>query len=174
MRTSGFLLRLDNPMLRHLIAPLADLTRWLDAHFVAHAVVGPVADAILWQPRLSRTIDVLAALPAGRAFFAAGRAYGLRGLAHEGDFMHEPAQIEVRIRRPVTDAERQAVTRPLRIHLGGVAVAVVTPADLVALALAADQDVTEVLAVFPDASPAKQSAAARGVAAPTAIFDAVC
>lgn len=174
MLESGSLPRLDNPVLRHLIAPLSDLTRWLDAHFVAHAVVGPVADAILWQPRLSRTIDVLAALPGGRAFLAAGRAYGFRDLALEGEYIYEPAQIEVRIRRPVSDIERQAVAHPLRIHLGEVAVAVVTPEDLVALALAADQDVTELLAVYPDARPAKQSAGSRGVAAPTAILRAVC
>lgn len=174
MLATGTLPRLDNPVLRHLVAPLTDLTRWLDAHFVAHAVVGPVADAILWQPRLSRTIEVLAALPAGRAFVAAGRAYGLRGLGREGEFMHEPAQIEVRIRRPSSAAERRAVTHPLRIHLGDVAVAVVTPADLVALALESDQDVTELLAAFPDASPARQGAATHGAAAPTAILNAVC
>ena len=74
----------------------------------------------------------------------------------------------------MSDIERQAVAHPLRIHLGEVAVAVVTPEDLVALALAADQDVTELLAVYPDARPAKQSAGSRGVAAPTAILRAVC
>lgn len=166
--------KLDNPILRHLISPLTDLTRWLDAQSISHAVVGPVADAILWRPRLSCAIDVLAAVPPGRAFLRGGAAYGLRGLAHPGVFMHEPAQVEVRVRRAASDVERQAVSRPLRLQISGVAVAVVTPEDLVALALAADEDVAEMQAAFSEARAVGPPAAEREVLPATAVLNAVC
>lgn len=165
---------IDNPVLRHLIPPLADLTRWLDAHFIAHAVVGPVADAILWQPRLSCAIDALAALPPGRAFLRAGAAYGFRALEQGGVFIYEPSQIEVRIRPPASGVERQAVSRPLRIQVNDVALAVVTPEDLVALAIAAAEDVTELLAAFPDVRTGGQTAAGREALRVTAVLNAVC
>lgn len=156
---------LDNPVLRHLIQPLSDLTRWFDAHFVPHAVFGPVADAILWQPRLRCTIDVLAATPSEGGFVHDALAFGFRDL-ERGVFLHEPAQVEMRLRAPATELERQAVVRALRIHLYDIAVSVVSPRDHIALTQAADQDVTELLAAFPDAEPAELMAVRRPSQAP--------
>lgn len=57
---------MSDPVRQTLLAPLADLERWLQATGTQAVIIGGVAASLLGRPRFTRDIDALAILPESR------------------------------------------------------------------------------------------------------------
>lgn len=99
---------LENPLLNHLLPALDDARRWLARAGVAHVVTGGVAEAILWRPRLCRSVHVLtaAAMP---PVDATAQAHGFETAA--GALLHAPTQVLLTLREAASPLEAALVRR---------------------------------------------------------------
>lgn len=126
--------------------------RWWEAFGVRGLVIGGLAVALLARPRLTRDIDGLVMLPAGKwmAFAELGKQFGfvprdaqfLKYL-HAGRMMllrHEATQIDVDIAMGDLAFETEALDRATRIKVAGVTVPLPTPEDLVIMKAIAHRD----------------------------------
>lgn len=146
-------------ILRHLVA-------WLQAGKVQGVVIGGVAASLWGRPRLTRDVDVLVLLEEGRwgEFLAAGAGHGF--LPRRADalaFARETRVLLVRHGESGIDLdlvfgslpfEKEAAIRAKWVDLGGVAIPLSSPEDLIIMKAVAHrprdlEDIAAILAAQP-------------------------
>ncbi|MGD0826959.1 MAG: nucleotidyl transferase AbiEii/AbiGii toxin family protein, partial [Desulfobaccales bacterium] len=146
-------------ILRHLVA-------WLQAGKVQGVVIGGVAASLWGRPRLTRDIDALVLLEEGRwgEFLAAGAGHGF--LPRRADalaFARETRVLLVRHGESGIDLdlvfgslpfEKEAAIRAKWVDLGGVAIPLSSPEDLIIMKAVAHrprdlEDIAAILAAQP-------------------------
>ena len=146
-------------ILRHLVA-------WLQAGKVQGVVIGGVAASLWGRPRLTRDVDVLVLLEEGRwgEFLAAGAGHGF--LPRRADalaFARETRVLLVRHGESGSDLdlvfgslpfEKEAAIRAKWVDLGGVAIPLSSPEDLIIMKAVAHrprdlEDIAAILAAQP-------------------------
>jgi len=146
-------------ILRHLVA-------WLQAEKVQGVVIGGVAASLWGRPRLTRDVDVLVLLEEGRwgEFLAAGAGHGF--LPRRADalaFARETRVLLVRHGESGIDLdlvfgslpfEKEAAIRAKWVDLGGVAIPLSSPEDLIIMKAVAHrprdlEDIAAILAAQP-------------------------
>jgi len=146
-------------ILRHLVA-------WLQAGKVQGVVIGGVAASLWGRPRLTRGVDVLVLLEEGRwgEFLAAGAGHGF--LPRRADalaFARETRVLLVRHGESGSDLdlvfgslpfEKEAAIRAKWVDLGGVAIPLSSPEDLIIMKAVAHrprdlEDIAAILAAQP-------------------------
>jgi len=146
-------------ILRHLVA-------WLQAGKVQGVVIGGVAPSLWGRPRLTRDVDVLVLLEEGRwgEFLAAGAGHGF--LPRRADalaFARETRVLLVRHGESGIDLdlvfgslpfEKEAAIRAKWVDLGGVAIPLSSPEDLIIMKAVAHrprdlEDIAAILAAQP-------------------------
>lgn len=146
-------------ILRHLVA-------WLQAGKVQGVVIGGVAASLWGRPRLTRDVDALVLLKEGRwgEFLAAGAGHGF--LPRRADalaFARETRVLLVRHGESGIDLdlvfgslpfEKEAVIRAKWVDLGGVAIPLSSPEDLIIMKAVAHrprdlEDIAAILAAQP-------------------------
>jgi hypothetical protein len=146
-------------ILRHLVA-------WLQAGKVQGVVIGGVAASLWGRPRLTRDVDALVLLEEGRwgEFLAAGAGHGF--LPRRADalaFARETRVLLVRHGESGIDLdlvfgslpfEKEAVIRAKWVDLGGVAIPLSSPEDLIIMKAVAHrprdlEDIAAILAAQP-------------------------
>jgi len=147
-------------ILRHLVA-------WLQAGKVQGVVIGGVAASLWGRPRLTRDVDVLVLLEEGRwgEFLAAGAGHGF--LPRRADalaFARETRVLLVRHGESGIDLdlvfgslpfEKEAAIRAKWVDLGGVAIPLSSPEDLIIMKAVAHrprdlEDIAAILAAQPE------------------------
>lgn len=128
-----------------LLAALRAIAAWLDASRTRGAIIGGVAASLLGRPRLTGDIDALVLLDddAWEDFLAAGAAHGIR--ARRPDALsfarrnrvlllrHEPSGIDIDVSVALLPFEHELIARARRRRVGGIAVPIPTPEDLVVM-----------------------------------------
>ena len=146
-------------ILRHLVA-------WLQAGKVQGVVIGGVAASLWGRPRLTRDVDALVLLEEGRwgEFLAAGAGHGF--LPRRADalaFARETRVLLVRHGESGIDLdlvfgslpfEKEAAIRAKWVDLGGVAIPLSSPEDLIIMKAVAHrprdlEDIAAILAAQP-------------------------
>ncbi|MGO9177195.1 MAG: hypothetical protein ACLQED_13825 [Desulfobaccales bacterium] len=146
-------------ILRHLVA-------WLQAGKVQGVVIGGVAASLWGRPRLTRGVDVLVLLEEGRwgEFLAAGAGHGF--LPRRADalaFARETRVLLVRHGESGIDLdlvfgslpfEKESAIRAKWVDLGGVAIPLSSPEDLIIMKAVAHrprdlEDIAAILAAQP-------------------------
>ena len=149
-----------------LLTVLRHLTAWLQAEQVRGVVIGGVAASLLGRPRLTRGVDVLVLLEEGRwgEFLAAGAGHGF--LPRRADalaFARETRVLLVRHGESGSDLdlvfgslpfEKEAAIRAKWVDLGGVAIPLSSPEDLIIMKAVAHrprdlEDIAAILAAQP-------------------------
>jgi predicted nucleotidyltransferase len=146
-------------ILRHLVA-------WLQAGKVQGVVIGGVAASLWGRPRLTRDVDVLVLLEEGRwgEFLAAGAGHGF--LPRRADALafaletrvllmrHGESGIDLDLVFGSLPFEKEAVIRAKWVDLGGVAIPLSSPEDLIIMKAVAHrprdlEDIAAILAAQP-------------------------
>ncbi len=153
-------------LLAPLLGALRDLVAWVRAGGVPAAVIGGVAASILGRPRLTRDVDALILLPEGRwrDFLAAGASFGLvpriadaLAFAQQARVLllhHRPSGIDVDVSLGALPFEEELLARAVSRDVGGVAIPLPTPEDLLVMKAVAHRprdlaDIEAVLAAQP-------------------------
>jgi hypothetical protein len=146
-------------ILRHLVA-------WLQAGKVQGVVIGGVAASLWGRPRLTRDVDALVLLEEGRwgEFLAAGAGHGF--LPRRADALafaretwvllvrHGESDIDLDLVFGSLPFEKEAVIRAKWVDLGGVAIPLSSPEDLIIMKAVAHrprdlEDIAAILAAQP-------------------------
>lgn len=151
-----------------LLAPLADLGRWLDATHTPSAVVGGVAVSLLSRPRFTQDIDALVwlserdwepVLAAARNFGIVPRIEDALGFARRTRVLllrHAASGVEIDLILGGLALEQQVVEGARIIDVGGVTVRLPRVEHLLIMKAIAhrprdQQDVASLLDAHPDA-----------------------
>jgi len=146
-------------ILRHLVA-------WLQAGKVQGVVIGGVAASLWGRPRLTRDVDALVLLEEGRwgEFLAAGAGHGF--LPRRADALafaretwvllvrHGESDIDLDLVFGSLPFEKEAAIRAKWVDLGGVAIPLSSPEDLIIMKAVAHrprdlEDIAAILAAQP-------------------------
>ena len=147
-------------ILRHLVA-------WLQAGKVQGVVIGGVAASLWGRPRLTRDVDALVLLEEGRwgDFLAAGAGHGF--LPRRADALafaletrvllmrHGESGIDLDLVFGSLPFEKEAAIRAKWVDLGGVAIPLSSPEDLIVMKAVAHrprdlEDIAAILAAQPE------------------------
>jgi hypothetical protein len=121
---------------------LSDLLGWLTETNVPGIIIGGVAASLLGRPRLTRDVDVLITLePAewepflrrGRDFGFAARRRDALAFARRHRVLllrHVPSHLDADLSIAALPFEQEAITRSVRMDLGGLSLPLPTPEDL--------------------------------------------
>jgi len=134
------------------VAPLADLMRWWKSQRTKGLIIGGLAVAILGRPRTTRDVDGVVILPESKweSFLSAGAKFGFiaripdaLAFAREARVLlvrHDASGIEVDISLGLLPFEAEAISRANTVEVGGVAIPVPTPEDLIVMKAIARRD----------------------------------
>lgn len=149
-----------------LLTVLRHLTAWLQAEQVQGVVIGGVAASLWGRPRLTRDVDALVLLEEGRwgDFLAAGAGHGF--LPRRADALafaretrvllmrHGESGIDLDLVLGSLPFEKEAAIRAKWVDLGGVAIPLSSPEDLIVMKAVAHrprdlEDIAAILAAQP-------------------------
>jgi hypothetical protein len=131
---------------------LADLLAWWREAHVRGIVIGGLAVALLGRPRTTRDVDAVVMLDEARwpEFLAAGAAHGFGprvadalAFAREARVLlvhHQASGIDADISLGQLPFEEQALDRAQTVDVGGLAVPIPTPEDLIIMKAVAHRD----------------------------------
>ncbi|MGB8873506.1 MAG: hypothetical protein WCB64_10690 [Desulfobaccales bacterium] len=150
-----------------LLTVLRHLTAWLQAEQVRGVVIGGVAASLWGRPRLTRDVDALVLLEEGRwgDFLAAGAGHGF--LPRRADALafaletrvllmrHGESGIDLDLVFGSLPFEKEAAIRAKWVDLGGVAIPLSSPEDLIVMKAVAHrprdlEDIAAILAAQPE------------------------
>ena len=150
-----------------LLTVLRHLTAWLQAEQVRGVVIGGVAASLWGRPRLTRDVDALVLLEEGRwgDFLAAGAGHGF--LPRRADALafaletrvllmrHGESGIDLDLVFGSLPFEKEAAIRAKWVDLGGVAIPLSSPEDLIIMKAVAHrprdlEDIAAILAAQPE------------------------
>ncbi len=151
----------EPPNLTPLAAVLRDLLAWLTAREVPAVVIGGLAASLLGQPRLTRSVEVLALLDEYHwpEFLIAGASYDFiprrddaLALARQTQVLlmrHRESGIDADIIFGTLPFEKEAVARARWVELGGVWAPLPRPEDLIIMKAVArrPQDLADIEAI---------------------------
>lgn len=149
-----------------LLTVLRHLTAWLQAEQVRGVVIGGVAASLWGRPRLTRDVDALVLLEEGRwgDFLAAGAGHGFLprrdgalAFARETRVLlmrHGESGIDLDLVFGSLPFEKEAAIRAKWVDLGGVAIPLSSPEDLIVMKAVAHrprdlEDIAAILAAQP-------------------------
>ncbi|MGC2434025.1 MAG: hypothetical protein WA433_09605 [Desulfobaccales bacterium] len=150
-----------------LLTVLRHLTAWLQAEQVRGVVIGGVAASLWGRPRLTRDVDALVLLEEGRwgDFLAAGAGHGFLprrdgalAFARETRVLlmrHGESGIDLDLVFGSLPFEKEAAIRAKWVDLGGVAIPLSSPEDLIVMKAVAHrprdlEDIAAILAAQPE------------------------
>lgn len=156
----------DRAGLAPLLAALAALVAWLDATRTRSAIIGGVAASLLGRPRVTGDVDALVLVDddAWKDFVAAGAIHGIRvrrldavAFARRSRVLllrHEPSGIDIDVTVGLLPFEQELIARARRRRVGGIAVPIPTPEDLVVMKAVAHRardlgDIEGIVAMHP-------------------------
>ena len=156
----------EPPELGPLLTVLRHLVAWLQAGKVQGVVIGGVAASLWGRPRLTRDLDALVLLEEGRwgEFLAAAAEHGFLprradGLAFAREtrvllVRHGESGIDVDLVFGSLPFEKEAAIRAKWVDLGGVAIPLSSPEDLIIMKAVAHrprdlEDIAAILAAQP-------------------------
>lgn len=156
----------DPPLPTPLPSVLQDLSAWLGSERVPWILIGGLAASLLGRPRLTRDVDALAAVdePRWEGLLQGGRRFGF--LPRVSDpvafarrsrvllMRHETTGIDIDLVLGELPFESEAIRRGRRGRVGGLAVPLATPEDLVIMKAVAGrprdlEDIEGILAAHP-------------------------
>ncbi|MFN0084267.1 MAG: nucleotidyl transferase AbiEii/AbiGii toxin family protein [Blastocatellia bacterium] len=156
-------LKLPDPF----IEALRSLFEWLDAERTPGTSIGGVAVSLIAQPRATQDIDAVIWLEerAWESFLETGKAHGIiQRISDALDFArksrvlllkHETSGISIDLSLGGLEFEREMIERSKKLIVGGLAIRVPTPEDLVITKAVAQRpkdlaDIDAILSVTPD------------------------
>ncbi len=126
-----------------LLSALRDLVAWLEARQVPGLIIGGVAVSLLARPRVTRDVDAMVLLDDARweEFLNSGTRFGFHprmenslGFARKKRVLllrHKPSGVDVDLVFGSLSFEKEAVARSRRVVVGGVALPLPSPEDLI-------------------------------------------